>query len=120
MPGVLTGVLAAVAMNATPARSQVLRHEPKAAAGTAVAIWQEEMPSGPDAAQTPRAVYARNDTTVPVAITALHLSKCVNLRVGCGFVPLEGTILPPHGLRPVLEVLPLDPRKHHSFSVVGD
>jgi hypothetical protein len=65
-------------------------------------------------------VLARNDTTVPVAITTLRLSKCTNFRLACAPLQLERTVLPPRGFRPILEVFPVDGGKRHAFVAEAD
>lgn len=115
-------LFAAVFAGAGPtiATAQGLRQAPKPVAGRALTIWQEEGPVRPDVGLRPVRVLARNDTTVPVAITTLRLSKCKNFRLACEPLQLERTVLPPRGFRPILEVFPVDGGKRHSFDAEAD
>ena len=115
----LVPISALVATSVTGATAQLLHHEPKVIPGQAVAVWQEDKPTRADEILKPRLVYARNDTTIPIAITVLRFSKCVNLSISCDSLVLGQTILPPRGYRSILEVLPADWTKQHAFAVVA-
>lgn len=108
------------AIDVTAATAQRLRHAPKPVAGRALVIWQEEGGARPGVGWRPMYVYARNDTTVPIAIPTLRFSKCKNLRIPCDTMELSNAVLPPGGFRPILEVLPADGKKRHSFAVEAD
>lgn len=108
------------AVATTAAAAQIPSRAPKPRAGKAVAIWQEEVGVRPGTAVKPRHVFARNDTTVPIAITTLRFTKRRNLRIACEPLELTRMVLAPRGVHSVLEVLPAEAGRQHDFEVAAD
>jgi hypothetical protein len=89
--------------------------EPKAVRGRTVTMWQVEREDNVAHRQT-RIVYARNDSTAPIAITQVRLSKCVNLQLACEpFVP-EFKAIAPGQVSEVVLVNPANLGQSYSFA----
>ena len=95
-----------------PARAQ-FGNEPKPVPGRAVATWQVEQMRPPMNFGI-RLIYARNDTTVPIVITRIRFSKCVNLRIACEPVAMASEVIAPGGTTEIMRVLPADLGQWHA------
>ena len=107
----------AIAMAIAAARDVAAQQsEPKPVAGRSVTIWQVQTKQGIEPLrQDVRVAFARNDTTAPIAITRVHVSKCVNVRLACDTVVPASQVLAPGQTWSVVRVFPTIPGKTFSF-----
>lgn len=79
---------------------------PKAEPGRAVMSWQAEQENGAVVIDV-RVIRARNDTTIPITLTAVRLRDCANVRTTCDAHPLPPTVIAPGRVVDLLDVQPV-------------
>ncbi len=103
---------------AAPGLAGQTDHPPKPKPGQAVASWESEQRTSVIAIGT-RIIHARNDTTVPIAFTEVHLRDCTNVRTSCDTHSAPTRVIAPGGTEDLMSVQPeaLGHRPKFSFDV---
>ena len=89
--------------------------KPKSVRGRTVTTWEIRQESG-QTHQDFRFIYARNDSTAPIAVTSIRLAKCVNLQRPCESFAPELRVLAPGQTVRLASVAPANLGKSYSFT----
>lgn len=82
--------------------------EPKPLLGQPVATWQAVKTSRTTQGQSElKVLYARNDTTVPIAVIRVRLSNCVNTQLACDALMPKRDIMMPGQILRIADVAPV-------------
>jgi hypothetical protein len=92
--------------SASTEQPRPMRLQEPAAQGRTVTAWLDTRSLTDTPFSEWREVMARNDSTAPIAVTAVRLSRCVNVRQACDSLPIDPVILAPGESIDVLAVQP--------------
>ena len=80
--------------------------------GHGVASWQVKRT---DPGNESYSIRVRNDTTVPIQVTRIHLANCLNLRIPCDSITPTPLVVAPGGSEDVISFTPAVPGRKTRF-----